>query len=460
VKSVNPDRSPLVSRMSSTAALSAALVFAISPGTVHASESGYDYAVLLTSGDPVAGGDTFGTGFETWSFNDRGQLAFDVGLVPSGAVGVFRYDRGRVQEIVRSGQPAPGGGAFVFPTTMSMNQSGDVAFTEVLTPTGSLPRGVNWGVYAYSPRTGAVRAVLAPGVSQAPNGSIFRGAYYHDDINDSGAVSFSGIFPTPDGIVGNPSHLGTGMFRADPDGAITAIATPGDLAPGGGKFDFVYNTTINDRGDAAFGGHIAGEECIDNPTDPTLIHCTTGVYLKRSGGPVVTIAHPGDPAPRGGIFRQASGANINSSGNVAFNGDLTPAPAINADNGVFLYLAPFGRTIALARPGDAMPGGGTLLTIRFDFNSRVINSLSQVAFRGFLDSVTNGTNDQGAWVWSFGVLRLVARTGMIIPGLGKIAALVDPLAFSPLALNDLGQVAFRAKLDDGRVVVLLATPHS
>ena len=43
-------------------------------------------------------------------------------------------------------------------------------------------------------------------------------------------------------------------------------------------------------------------------------------------GQIISIAHQGDPAPGGGTFRLAFGPAINNRGDVAFIGDLTPAP--------------------------------------------------------------------------------------------------------------------------------------
>ncbi|WXB00167.1 hypothetical protein LZC95_25550 [Pendulispora brunnea] len=386
-------------------------------------------------------------------------MAFDTDLTPSGAVGIYRYDRGHILEIAKSGGAAPGGGTFKFPITMSMNGSGDVAFTGLLEPGGLLPRGAGAGVYAYSSRTGSLRAVLTPGVTRAPGGGVFRGVNVHEEINDNGVVSFPGLHPTPHGIPGNPSGLGSGIFRADPDGRIAGLAVPGDPAPGG-VLDFAYNATINERGDVAFGGHILGEECVDNPADEKVIHCRTGVYTRRAGGPITTVAHRGDPAPKGGIYRQAHTANIDRWGNVVFIGDLTPPPEeFGAYTGVYLYMAALGSVFPIVRPGDALPGGGHLKSVHFDVGSKYLSDWGQITIPAFLDTFTNGVRDEGIYVWSLGTLHLVARTGTVIPGIGKIASFASASGYGNVAQNNLGQLSFRARLDDGRFIVLLASPH-
>ena len=74
------------------------------------------------------------------------------------------------------------------------------------------------------------------------------------------------------------------------------------------------------------------------------------------------------------------------------------------------------------------------------------------------------------YLFSNGKLRLVARTGTEIPGVGKIARLVqlnvpvtnEPSVFVPNSganNNDRGQVVFGATLTGERGVLLLATPR-
>jgi hypothetical protein len=67
-------------------------------------------------------------------------------------------------------------------------------------------------------------------------------------------------------------------------------------------------------------------------------------------------------------------------------------------------------------------------------------------------------------------MRLVARTGITIPGVGTVAHLANPFAVpaNPNAglmfascgavINNRGQVLFQAILEDGRDVLLVAAP--
>jgi hypothetical protein len=179
------------------------------------------------------------------------------------------------------------------------------------------------------------------------------------------------------------------------------------------------------------------------------------VYLKDTAtGIIQSIAHQGDPAPGGGVFRLAFGPVVNSRDDIVFIGDLTTAPATGDALSVFLFSQ--GTTIAVARPGDPMPGGGTFVRAGFFDATYDLNQRGDVSFAATLDTDVNadGIADNGLYVFSKGSVQLVARTGTVIPGIGTIAYLGLPGG----VMNERGQVFFWAILSDGRTVLLLATP--
>jgi hypothetical protein len=73
------------------------------------------------------------------------------------------------------------------------------------------------------------------------------------------------------------------------------------------------------------------------------------------------------------------------------------------------------------------------------------------------------------YAWSHGSLRLVARSGTLIPGVGTVSQLTTAVMSFPVLPgfplnsgginNDRGQVFFAATLTDGRGVLLVASPH-
>src|SRR5438552_5629155 len=301
--------------------------------------------------------------------------------------------------------------------------------------------------------------VIATLGDPAPGGGTFAGATFHASLNNPGDITFTGIVPATIGP-GAPLNLGQGIFRADKFGRISIVVSPGDAAPGGGIFDFAENSWINDGGDVAFGAHLAGEVCITEGQDVpgTFIFCAESLYVKNAAtGAIQSIAHQGDAAPGGGVFRVAFGPVLNNLGEIAFIGDLTPAPGFAEALGVFVYNGK--ASVAVARPGDPMPGGGHLLTASNSILDYHLNNRGEIAFAAFLDTDANGDGiqDTGVYVATGGSLQLVARTGTVIPGLGTIAqasalfATAPPTPSTGAANNDHGQVFFNATLTDGRV---------
>ena len=195
-----------------------------------------------------------------------------------------------------------------------------------------------------------------------------------------------------------------GVFLQDRRGELTSIVRPGDPAPGGGLFDFAENPWINDFGDVSFGGHVAGEECVGSTLEEQAerIFCTESVYLKPLEGDIISIAHQGEAilaSAGGGTYRLAFGPVINNGGQVVFNGDTTPSPGIGEGLGLFLWEE--GETIAVSRPGDILPGGGTVVTASFFITSYDLNQRGDVSFAAALDTDDDDVSDAtGVFVWS------------------------------------------------------------
>jgi hypothetical protein len=421
--------------------------------------SAYSFATIAFFEDLAPGGGNFTFDFEPTAINNRGEVPFTAD-VTTGGEGVFIARQGQLTQIMRSGQPAPGGGTFG-PTELGrlgINAGGDIAIPFSLEPfTGPV---FNSGLFRFSHSTQTLSAVAQPG-TPVPGGGHLAGVFTNTAINNRGDIVFSGIIATE---AGPPDSMGfgVGLFLADKHGTISSVVRPGDPAPGGGTFDAAMNGSINNGGDIAFGGHVAGEECI-NIGSPLV--CAESVYLKDAAtGIIRSIAHQGDPAPGGGVFRLAFGPVLNSRDDIVFIGDLTPAPDVGNTLGVFLFSQ--GAITAVARPGDAMPGGGTFVTAGFFDATYDLNQRGDVSFAARLNTDDNaaGIPDNGVYVFSKGSVQLVARTGTVIPGLGTIAYLgLAPFVPTPVGtggiINERGQVLLFATLTDGRGVLLLATPQ-
>ena len=89
-----------------------------------------------------------------------------------------------------------------------------------------------------------------------------------------------------------------------------------------------------------------------------------------------------------------------------------------------------------------------------------VNRAGTVVFEAALDTDANRRRSAGLrdYASSGGRVSLVARSGTKVPGLGTILAVQSPVFlggfYGGLAINDTGQVLFKATLDDGRGVLL------
>jgi hypothetical protein len=341
------------------------------------------------------------------------------------------------------------------------------------------PLGVNAGTYRYSQSAKTVTPVVLPFVTPAPGGGVFQGTAFSPNLNNRGDVLFDGLVVTDQGIhVPGEAYigLGQGIFLADRSGRITGVVRPGDAAPGGGTFDFAGGPRNNDGGTVAFLGHVAGTPASipGYPPQSDIIAALTNGYIKNGAtGRITEFARAGGPIPAsagGGVFRNIFDPHINNTGDVIFKGDLTSAPDANQILGLFRYSK--GVVTAVARPGDAMPGGGHLVTVSYvGSHQESINNRGDIVFNGTLDTDVDGDGlpDQGTYQWSHGQVSMVARTGTVLPGVGTVRTFVPPAGtiippppvFVPNsgAVNsDRGQVLYSALLTDGRYVLLLDTP--
>jgi hypothetical protein len=290
---------------------------------------------------------------------------------------------------------------------------------------------VNAGVYRYSQRARTLTAVMTPGVTPTPGGGVFTGATFGTSLNNEGLLAFGGIVPTDSGVhLADEPYLGLGaaVYTADTRDHISTVVSPGDPAPGGGVFDWAVFSQINASRDVAFMGHLAGEECRPEgfPPHAVLMACLGSIYVKDSAtGQLRSIAHAGDPAPGSGVYRQAFSPMLNDHGDIVFLGDLTSPPRARGVTGVYRHSN--GVTLALARPGDPMPGGGHFVAASNLIGWQIsVNNPGDVAFNAVLDTDDNadGVPDTRLFVWSHGLLRVVARTGTVVPSVGEVANLV------------------------------------
>jgi hypothetical protein len=454
-------------------------VLLVSPVLLHAQASNWSFTKLATLGVPAqlkappAGPAFHINDFEPGAINNRGDVVYGTDLGTSAdpssffGEGVFLLPRGRLVPLdlahaLGIAPPTNHAGVFDFllQGQITLNDPGDAAFAFTLNPFGSpITAGdfilafTNSGLYRYSSTTGNVSALVTPGVTPSPAGGTFPGVGFNTSINNRGDTVFPGIVGTK-----------TGVFKADAAGNITAIAKPGDPMPDGRIFDSAMNSGpwINQAGDIAFTAQLVGEAA-----------GSSSIYVRDARtGAISPIVRQGGPRPEGGAFNGLFSPVLNESGDIVFEGNLTPGGPSSGFGTLGVYLYSKGVTRSIAKPGDPMPGGGNFSSASFFVSGEVdINASREVVFSALLDSDTNGDGraDTGLYVWSKGEVRLIARSGTILPGVGTVRDLATnvsgfppPPIFTPSSgalNNDRGQVLFAATLIDGSAVLVLATPH-
>lgn len=311
------------------------------------------------------------------------------------------------------------------PYVASVNDAGTVAFQVALQSGGT-------GVF-----TGDGGAI-----AEAIGSALLAGVTSHPDLNGAGDTSFYGELPGGD--------QGVFLLR---DGRLQTIAdTRGPFASIG-----PLGPTMNDAGTVAFrADHTLGVSGIfagDGDAVATVAD-TDGPWSRFHGLPVInrggTVVFRADRkdgvegiyAGRGGSIR-----TVVETGDIFET--LALFPSVNDDG-----------TVAFAATLRA--GGAGIFTVDEEQHTRIIDT--DGAFESY----------RGALITSAGaVVRIATPRGGSLglfagpdPGADRILALGDQLlgskvaelASNPVSVNAAGQVAIRARLTDGRQLVLRADP--
>jgi hypothetical protein len=449
-----------------TLALLAAIGLAAAQRSACAADPPYTFKVVTTIGSPAPGGGAFASDFEPTGLNNRGQLAFTAEPDELGEEGIFLAGGSGIQQIVRFGQSAPGGGTFSAAELgmIGLNDSGDAAFAFSLVPPGGTVGDVDFGppiyggLYRWSHRTAMLSPVVVPNVTPDPKGGVFAGSAFDASLNNLGTVAFTGF------VTNTPVGLGEGVFIQRPSGSISTIVRTGDPSPDGGTFllsNPVLNVSMNDAGDVAF----SGDTTVDADTEHTKVY-----FRRAASGKIELIPQPAGVVQQGCLV-------VNNRGDIVFGGSYIVPSVAYGQGGV--YLRNGDKTSIIAQVGAPAPGGGT-----FNFITGVsveeeiaLNNVGDVAF-GAATTLADGSVDEAVYYYSGATkkLRRLAGVGTVIPGYGTIVSLeqvgavivfppppVEGFPLSGMTLNDLGQVGFVATLTDGVTVfgaLLMGTPQS
>ena len=470
--------------------------------------------VALTSTDAPGTTDASFSEFEAPSLNIAGQTAFygklaGLGVNNNSDTGFWSEGTGTGLALVaRTGDPAPGTAGAVFSSFTEnpiLNNAGQTALQGRLTG-GDVNTDNVAGIW--SEGGGGGLALVARSGDPVPGQTgLNYGGLSVSALNAAGQTAFSGTLSGPAVRNDNNSAIWSESGGSGP----VMIAREGDLMPGAGGDEFSTLTAtrpfINDAGLTVFlvgrdgfnfgsnrGQGIWRHDAV-NGLSPIISSTSTSLRGLNSAGHAVfveggsqrpsvrregygsglkLVARSREPAPGfpGESFSSFRSPIINDRSHTAFFGVLEAPSGFGGVglSGVWSE-SPDGELKLIASEGGPAPGtdGATFTDFQVDtiFNTELaLNRFGQVAFYAFLEGPdVNAGNDAGIWAQDVdGELKLIVREGDMIDvdnGPGVDTRRVFALEFrgsrgnaggTLSGFNDLGQVAFKARLGFGQGV--------
>jgi len=295
--------------------------------------------------------------------NNSGQVAF-WGAINNGSEGIFLWTGSGLSKIAFSGDTVPEGGTtFLFFSTFNcwsaacigVNSSGQVAFT------AQKSNGTS-GIYIGS-ASGPPAKVVSSSDTIPGTTTTFTDFGAISAFTDSGRVAFENV-PTS-----------AGVFIGQAGSAPTVVAPSGAAAPGTGAGTLSTTTTIPGFGGSAY---YATNVAVDNSGNVVFQSGVTGGTadsgyfraINNAGtlGPLQAAVLQGQQSPVPGavgtmgtifpsfVFNSFFSMSDNNSGGFAFTNSYTNNGG--AMVGQFFSFPGGGIPIAVAVPGDAIPGTG------------------------------------------------------------------------------------------------------
>jgi len=351
-----------------------------------------------------------------------GEIAFAAKFGTTGE-GIWRDRAGEITPIVLSGQEVQDipGATFSQFSEPAINGSADIAFRAVFNTQAPGALAGIWSLHGDNLANVAMVGHNAPGTT-APFDTLDPPL-----INSAGHTAFFARLST-----GSTTDR-SGIWAEGFGPGLSLVVREADPAPGtGGTFDDLFHELAFADGTLAFTAMVDGDDLAgDN---------AWGVWKQTANG-LSFVARQGQPAPgaTGGVFDSFGDPVVNDRGHVAFRGRLAGvASGIYRDTG--------GGLTDVASTDSLAPGtGGRQFST---FSDPAINRAGRVAFSANLRDAGPGEGTNGVWSDGRGTrLALVAFEGDPAPGTSSAFS-----SFDDVVLNDTGQVAFSAQLQDAPLI--------
>jgi hypothetical protein len=373
----------------------------------------------------------------TLRLNNSGLIAFRPDFFQANGTGqgaIFTFDGTSLQLLVSGADLAPGGGGAKFERNINLlgvNDSGAVAFTAPLTPSGSVLQQTTLyivpaggapirvvGVGDAAPGTGGTvgsftplsfnnrgEALIAVNILGGSGGSgLFVGDLtgVRKVVANGDANPLGGTFPSVlTGILNNAGEVAFpasgGLWTNTPANVTTRRVNVGDAAPApvGGTFGSPLLQAFDDAGDIAFLVPISGS-AVSNQ----------GLFRFRPASPVEVVAYRNQAAAGapGESFNTFAAVSINSTGVVSFQSSLLGG---SIPSGIFQQTGSNPPVkIALDGQPTSLAGGGTYGVSGPGVSTQMLNNGS-VYFRS---DIPSGTADYAEFLNSVGTSTVLMST--------------------------------------------------
>ncbi|MDB5321445.1 MAG: hypothetical protein JWN40_3076 [Phycisphaerales bacterium] len=385
------------------------------------------------------------------AFNNAGQIGLTFIPLKSGTssanYGQFAGAAGAIKLINRNSEayPAPYTGTWAGKMFLGINGNGRLAIGDLYTA----------GFVGSSTASLTLVAKVgnaAPGVPNATFDQVYPGTIY---LNDAGAVTFGSTLKVGASFVGNTLFAGTSAA------SIGKLAASGDAVPALGAGYSL--STIGDAPSLDRSGQILLAANVSTPSSGTA----AGLWLTSSSrAPLQKVALGTDAAPglaAGVRFGAFSGARLAADDLAVFNSTVTGS-GVTTSNDSVIWRYDHGAFKSIARESDQAPGApaGTKLS---SFSALTTNTVGQVAFTATLTSTSGTSTALLGFDASLG-LTVLAKKGDVLQLSPTDSRTLASLTLALLddggngqdgqatALNDAGQVAFRAVFTDNTQAIL------